>query len=164
MKTNLTLIGMPGAGKSTIGIILAKNMGFGFVDTDILIQINRQKTLQEIIDESDHLNLRRIEEQEVLKLNIRNQIISTGGSVIYSQKVMEHLAQISKIIYLDVSFENINKRIHNFETRGIAKDAAQSFEDLYIERTVLYRKYAEIAIDCNHLNQDELANKIASIV
>ncbi|THB80137.1 MAG: shikimate kinase [Desulfobacteraceae bacterium] len=164
MKTNLTLIGMPGAGKSTIGIILAKNMGFGFIDTDVLIQINQQKTLQEIIDESDHINLRHIEENELLKLNIQRHIIATGGSVVYSDKVMKHLTRISTIIYLDVTFENIKKRIHDFETRGIAKAKNQTFEELYIERNALYEKYAEVKIDCNFLNQDELAEKIGSLV
>ena len=84
MQTNLTLIGMPGAGKSTIGIILAKNLGLGFIDTDVLIQINRQKTLQQILDESDHLNLRAIEEEEICQLNVSRHVIASGGIVVYS--------------------------------------------------------------------------------
>ena len=99
MKTNLTLIGMPGAGKSTVGIILAKNLGLGFIDTDVLIQINRQQTLQQILDASDHLNLRRIEEEEILKLNITRHVIATGGSAAYSEKAMAHLQRISTIIF-----------------------------------------------------------------
>jgi shikimate kinase len=99
MKSNLTLIGMPGAGKSTIGIILAKKLGLGFIDTDVLIQINQQKTLQEIINESDHLNLRDVEEKEILKINIENHVVATGGSVVYSEKAMAHLRKISKIIF-----------------------------------------------------------------
>ena len=91
MKTNLTLIGMPGAGKSTIGIILAKNLSLGFIDTDVLIQINQQKSLQQILDESDHLNLRAIEEDEILKLNVSRHVIATGGSAAYSDKAMVHL-------------------------------------------------------------------------
>lgn len=161
MKSNLTLIGMPGAGKSTVGIILAKNLGLGFIDTDILIQINQQKPLQKIIDESGHLNLRAIEEQEILKVNIENHVIATGGSVAYSEKAMGHLRSISTIIFLEVSFEEIKKRIKNFGTRGIAKDKKQTFEDLYMERQILYKKYAEITIDCNGLDQEELAEKIA---
>ena len=120
MKTNLTLIGMPGAGKSTVGIILAKNLGFGFIDTDVLIQINQQKSLQQIMDESDHLNLRLIEENEILKLNIENHVIATGGSVVYSAKAMEHLLNISKVVFLDVSFEEFYQLIRsNTQPRGV---------------------------------------------
>ena len=104
MKSNLTLIGMPGAGKSTIGIILAKNLGLGFLDTDVLIQINQRKPLQQIIDESDHLNLRAIEEKEIMKLNIKNLVIATGESAAYSTNAMSYLLNISKIIFLEVRF------------------------------------------------------------
>ena len=164
MKSNLTLIGMPGAGKSTIGIILAKNLGLGFIDTDVLIQINQQKTLQQIIDESDHLQLRAIEEEEVLKINIENHVIATGGSVVYSEKTMAHLLGISKTIFLEIDFEEIKNRIHNFKTRGIAKANNQSFKELFRERQILYKKYAEITIDCNVLDQEELAAQIAQLV
>ncbi|WP_321532845.1 shikimate kinase [uncultured Desulfuromonas sp.] len=163
-KSNITLIGMPGAGKSTIGIILAKNLGMGYIDTDILIQINQQKTLQEILDESDYLNLRRIEEQEILRLNITNQIIATGGSAVYSAKTMAHLKTISTIVFLDVSFDEICRRIQNFDTRGIACAENQSFEDLYQERLQLYRRYAEVTVDGNVMDQDEMAETIAELV
>ncbi len=162
MKTNITLIGMPGAGKSTVGIILAKEISFGFIDTDVLIQINNQKSLQEIIDESGHLHLRTIEEKEILKLNISNHVIATGGSAVYSEKAMSHLQKISSIIFLDVSLETCRKRIRNFDTRGIAKADNQTFEDLFKERQLLYRKYADITIDCNSSNQEEIAEKISS--
>ncbi len=161
MKSNLTLIGMPGAGKSTVGIILAKNMGLGFIDTDVLIQINQQRTLQQIMDESDHLSLRAIEEEEILKINIENHVIATGGSVVCSQKAMAHLRTISYIIFLEIRFEEIKNRIHNYETRGIAKDKEQSFEELFKERQGLYRKYAELTIDGNLKDQEQLAVEIA---
>ena len=164
MKSNLTLIGMPGAGKSTIGIILAKNLTLGFIDTDVLIQINQQKTLQQIIDESGHLNLRAIEEKEILKINIENHVIATGESVAYSEKAMAHLLDISKVIFFEVNFEEIKKRIHNFETRGIAKAKSQTFKDLFEERQILYKKYAEITINCNQLDQEELAVHIAKLI
>lgn len=162
MKTNLTLIGMPGAGKTTIGVILAKNLGLGFLDTDVFVQINQQKTLQQIIDESDHLSLRAIEEKEVLRISIENHVIATGGSVVYSEKAMAHLANISKIIFLQINFEKVKKRIHNFETRGIAKANNQSLEELFKEREILYKKYAEMTVDCNVLDQEELAGQIAN--
>ena len=155
---------MPGAGKSTIGIILAKNLTLGFIDTDVLIQINQQKTLQQIIDESGHLNLRAIEEKEILKINIENHVIATGGSVAYSEKAMAHLLDISKVIFFEVNFEEIKKRIHNFKTRGIAKAKSQTFKDLFEERQILYKKYAEITINCNQLDQEELAVHIAKLI
>ena len=161
MKPNLTLIGMPGAGKSTIGIILAKIMSYGFIDTDILIQINRQKSLQQIIDESDHLNLRQIEEEEILKINIEKQVIATGGSAVYSEKAMTHLKAISKIVFLKVGFDEISRRIYNFSTRGIARPSGQTLRDLYYERQALYNRYAEFTIDCGDLNQDEIAIEIS---
>ncbi|MDD2466331.1 MAG: shikimate kinase [Desulfobulbus sp.] len=162
MKTNLTLIGMPGAGKSTVGIILAKNLGLGFIDTDVLIQINRQKTLQQILDESDHLNLRAIEEEEILKLNITHHVIATGGSAAYSEKAMTHLQRSSTIVFLKVSYEEIERRIRNFATRGIAKSKEQTFHELFDERQVLYRRYAEIVLPCDGLNQEQVAEEISS--
>lgn len=161
MKTNLSLIGMPGAGKSTVGIILAKILSFGFIDTDVLIQINRQMTLQQIVDESGHLELRAVEEKELLKLNVEKHVIATGGSAVYSDAAMAHLTGMSKIIFLRVEFEEIKKRIHNFETRGIAKSRGQSFRELYDERQVLYERYAEITIDADFLDQEEIAMRIA---
>jgi shikimate kinase len=164
MKSNLTLIGMPGSGKSTIGVILAKNLGLGFIDTDVLIQINRQKPLQQIMDENDHLYLRAVEEEEILKINIENHVIATGGSVAYSEKAMSHLLGISRVIFLEVNFEEIKKRIHNFATRGIAKSKNQSFKELFEERQVLYKKYAEITVNCNESDQEELALQIAQLI
>ena len=164
MKSNLTLIGMPGAGKSTIGIILAKNLCLGFIDTDVLIQINQQKTLQQIIKESDYLNLRKIEEKEILKVNVIDHVIATGGSAPYSKKAMKHLINISTIVFLEAGLNVIKKRIKNFKTRGIAKDINQRFEELYDERQILYKKYADITVDCNLLNQEDLAIQIAGSI
>ncbi len=161
MKSNITLIGMPGAGKSTVGIILAKNLGLGFIDTDILIQINQQKTLQQIIDSADHLHLRAIEENEIMKLNISRHVIATGGSAVYSPRAMAHLGAISTIVFLDVSFAEIKRRIHNFETRGIARAKGQTFEQLFAERRVLYQKYADITVNGDAHDQEELAELIA---
>ena len=114
------------------------------------------------MDETGYLNLRKIEETEVLKLNIDRNIIATGGSVVYSQKAMEHLKKISEIVFLDIDLETVKKRIHNFETRGIAKTDTQTFEDVFLEREELYRKYAEYTVNTLNLNQDETADKIKS--
>jgi shikimate kinase len=161
MKSNVTLIGMPGAGKSTVGIILAKNLSLGFIDTDVLIQFNQQRSLQQIINETGHLTLRAIEEYEILKLNVTHHVIATGGSVAYSAKAMSHLRDISTIVFLRAGVEEIKRRIHNFETRGIAKPGHQSFRELFEERQLLYRKFAEMTIDCEHLDQEEVAQSIA---
>jgi shikimate kinase len=161
-KNNITLIGMPGAGKSTIGIILAKFLSYGFIDTDVLIQINQQKSLQQIMDESGFLNLRKVEEKEILKLNIDNHVIATGGSAVYSEKAMQHLQGISTVIFLKVAYAALEKRIHNFKTRGIAKSDKQSFQELFDERQILYNKYSEIIIDCNAMDQEQIAEIISS--
>ncbi len=161
MKSNLTLIGMPGAGKSTVGIILAKNLSLGFIDTDVLIQINRQKSLQQILDDNGHLVLRAIEEEEILKLNVSNHVIATGGSAAYSEKAMAHLKAMSTVIFLDVSFQEIKRRIRNFDSRGIAKAGNQTFQELYDERQILYRKHAELIVDCDGMDQEEVAGYIA---
>lgn len=159
-KKNITLIGMPGAGKSTIGIILAKFLSYGFIDTDVLIQINRQKSLQQIMDETGYLNLRTIEEAEILKINIENHVIATGGSAVYSEKAMAHLQRISTVIFLKVDYDVLTKRIHNFSTRGIAKSDTQSFQELYDERQVLYKRYGEMTVDCSARDQEEAAQII----
>lgn len=164
MKSNVTLIGMPGAGKSTVGIILAKKLGLGFIDTDVLIQTRQQKSLQQIINESDHMNLRAIEEAEILKLEVKNHVIATGGSAAYSRKAMTHLQEISRIVFLEVSYAELERRIKDFETRGIAKSNCQTFEDLFDERQMLYRYYAEITVECSDLDQDALAERIAALV
>lgn len=160
MKSNITLIGMPGAGKSTIGIILAKDLAYGFLDTDVLIQINQQKSLQDIVDGSGYMTLRQIEEEEIAKVNLQRHIIATGGSAVYSDAAMKHLAQDSVIVFLDVDLKEIRERIHNFDTRGIARSEDQTIEDLFEERVTLYKKYADITLDCRSLSQDELALKI----
>ena len=153
---------MPGAGKSTIGVILANKLGLGFIDTDVLIQTSQQKPLQQIIDESGHLDLRAIEEKGILGIDVRNHVIATGGSSVYSEKAMAHLLSRSKIIFLEVSFEEIKKRIRNFETRGIAKAKNQTFKDLFQERQILYKKYADITIGCNELGREEVAAQIVN--
>ena len=164
MLSNLTLIGMPGAGKSTIGIILAKNLSLGFIDTDVLIQINQGKSLQQILDESGHLALRAIEEEEICKLNVNRHVIATGGSAAYSERAMAHLGSMSTIVFLEVSFEEITRRIRNFETRGIAKGPHQTFQDLFVERQILYRRYAQLTIPCDGIDQEEVALRIASLI
>ncbi|ERP38931.1 shikimate kinase [Chitinivibrio alkaliphilus] len=160
MNNNITLIGMPGAGKSTVGIILAKLSAKGFIDTDILIQINHQESLQSIIDTRGHLHLRDIEEQEICKLNVDNHVIATGGSAVYGARAMEHLQKGSTLVYLEASLEEIRRRIPNFDTRGIARRPDQSLDALFQERTDLYRQYAHVTIDTEGKQLDSIAEEI----
>ena len=155
---------MPGSGKSTLGIVLAKLLGFGFLDTDILIQINEQKTLQNIIDDASHAHLLQVEEDAIVKINIERNVIATGGSAAYSQIAMGHLKSISTVVFLKVEFEEVKRRIRNFETRGIAKRPEQNFHDLFLERQVLYERYADITIDCTSITQDQGAQEVASLL
>lgn len=153
---------MPGAGKSTLGILLAKELAKDFVDTDVLIQLKEGKCLQTILDERDYLNLRDIEEQVLLNTHLTNHVIATGGSAVYSEAGMLHLKKYGPVIFLDVALDELKQRIHNYETRGIAMHPGQSFQDLFDERRTLYLKYADIVIDCQGKNQDELLNQIAA--
>ncbi|MEJ2200537.1 MAG: shikimate kinase [Desulfuromonadaceae bacterium] len=161
-KANITLIGMPGAGKSTIGVILAKQLSYGFVDTDVLIQVHQQKTLQQILDEKDHHHLRKIEEAEILSLNIDRHVIATGGSAVYSESGMAHLQRLSTIVFLQVRYEEIKRRIHNFDSRGIAKAKGQTFRALFRERQPLYQRYGELWINGEGFDQEQIAEQIAA--
>ncbi|MGM0462025.1 MAG: shikimate kinase [Fibrobacterota bacterium] len=158
---NITLIGMPGAGKSTVGIILAKSTARGFIDTDVLIQINEQKSLQDILDSQGHMALRDIEESVILRLNLADHIIATGGSAVYGDRAMMHLKKHSTVVYLHASLEEIERRIPNFKTRGIARRPGQSLEDLFTERSRLYRHYADFTVETEGKTLDAIADEIA---
>ncbi|MBL7077329.1 MAG: shikimate kinase [Kiritimatiellae bacterium] len=157
---NIVLIGMPGAGKSTIGVMLAKRMAKDFIDTDVLIQVVTAHSLQHILDENGYLGLRDVEEKVILSLDCDNHVIATGGSAAYSDRAMHHLASQGTTVFLDVSFDVIETRVNDFGTRGIARREDQSFRDLFEERRPLYERYAEIAVECGTKNQDEVCDEI----
>lgn len=159
-KSNIILIGMPGSGKSTVGIILAKMMTRNFMDTDILIQNSQKRSLQDIINESGHMALREIEEQVLLDIHCKNHIIATGGSAAYSEPAMGHLGQNGYFIFLHADMPALRSRIHNYETRGLAKRPDQSFQDLFDERLALYEKFADITIESSNLTQDQVCDAI----
>ena len=159
-STSLTLIGMPGAGKSTIGILLAKTLAKDFVDTDLLIQNQQGKRLQDIVDNNGYLELRDIEEKVLLQINHGNHIIATGGSAVYSELAMHHLKTFGQIIFLDVPLIDLEKRINDFDTRGLARRADQSFTELFNERHTLYQKFADITIDCTNKSPERIIEEI----
>lgn len=159
-KSNIVLIGMPGSGKSTVGVILAKLSSKNFIDADVLIQTETGLKLQEIVDGQGYHAFRTIEEQVLLDLMVENYVISTGGSAVYSDAAMQHLKRNSVIVFLDVTLTTLRRRIHNFDTRGIARRPEQSFEDLFTERFALYSHYADITIDCNTLGTEEVCEAI----
>jgi shikimate kinase len=146
---NIILIGMPGAGKSTVGVILAKTLGRNFIDTDIAIQEHAGRLLQEIIDTEGPDAFLKIEEKTILSRHFHNSVIATGGSVVFSGKAMEYLKKEGVVIYLKISFEEMVKRLNNITTRGIVLIAGQSLLDMYHQRIPLYEKYADITIDCS---------------
>ncbi len=137
---------MPGAGKSTVGVLLAKSLGKRFVDTDLEIQNNAGRKLQEIIDADGIEKFLKTEEQVLLQLDCRNSVIATGGSAVYSEKGMKKLAQNGITVFLNVPFEEIERRINNITTRGIAMKNDETLKELYAERMPLYKKYADITV------------------
>lgn len=161
---SIILIGMPGAGKSTLGVQLAKETARDFVDTDVLIQVREDKTLQAIMDATDYLNLRAIEEQMLLSLDLSGHVIATGGSAVYSEAGMTKLKTLGQIVFLDASLSELRQRIHNYEHRGIARKVGQSFEDLYQERRALYQRYADVTIDCNGKGQEAVMTELLAAV
>ena len=151
---------MPGSGKSTVGVVLAKLMSYDFLDTDLLIQSSQQRSLQDIVDRNGHLALRDIEEEALLSLDVHNHVIATGGSAVYSEPAMAHLASTGTVIFLEIDQESLEERIHNFGTRGLAKRPEQSLADLFIEREALYRQVANITVNCFGLTQEGVCSKI----
>ncbi len=163
-RSNIILIGMPGSGKSTVGVLLAKQTGRLFVDTDLLIQSTEGRTLQDIVDRDGYLELRRIEEKILLGLSCRNHVVATGGSAVYSAAAMEHLKSGGVVVFLDAAPATLEARVRDFGTRGLAKKPDQTFQQLFDERLPLYRAYAEITITCDGLTHEQVTVEIADAV
>ena len=146
-ETNLVLIGMPASGKSTVGVVLAKVIGYDFIDTDILIQRSEKKRLSQIIEDVGVDGFLQVENRVNASVEADHCVIATGGSAVYGEEAMRHFRKIGHIIYLKVDYETIRKRLRSIKQRGVALRDGQSLRDLYEERTALYEKYADTVIE-----------------
>lgn len=161
---NIVLIGMPGAGKSTIGVILAKVLGFQFIDTDLVIQERENRLLKDIIKEEGLENFIKIEDRINQSIQATKAVISPGGSVVYGEKAMEHFRETGIVVYIKLSFKTVQKRLGNIKKRGVVLKENQSLKDLYLERCPLYEKYAHIIIDAENMDIESVMEKIKNEV
>jgi len=159
--SNIVLIGMPGCGKSTIGVLLAKALGMAFIDTDVVLQANEGKMLQSIIEEIGVDGFLEKEETAILGLNCERTIIATGGSVVYGKRAMEHLHEHGTVIYIRLPYAEIERRLSNLATRGVTLREGQTLEMLYQERIPLYEREADIVFDAEGSNLDQSVAALA---
>lgn len=159
---NIVLIGMPGSGKSTVGVLLAKRLALGFTDTDLLIQQETSQTLQKIVDTLGYESLREVEARVLLDLDIRDHVIATGGSAVYSDDAMTHLSGHGVVVFLDIPLEDVKRRIGDHSLRGISRHPEQSLDDLFQERFALYRRHATITIRPGARNPDQVCDAIVA--
>lgn len=163
MKKNVVLIGMPGAGKSTVGVVLAKKLGYRFVDSDLVIQEKCDKLLHELIEEHGVEGFWEIENQINGELQVEKAVIATGGSAIYGKTAMEHLSQIGLVVYLELSLSEIVDRLGDLKERGVTLKEGQTLQGLYEERIPLYEKYAQLTISCEGKNIRQIVEEIAKV-
>lgn len=161
---NIVLIGMPGAGKSTIGVVLAKTLGMDFVDSDLVIQHRENRLLQDIINEEGMDKFLDIERDGIKSIHEEGAVIATGGSVVFREDAMEHLKQKATIVYLHVSYKEIKRRVQNIKTRGIAKKKGYSLRDVYEERSPLYEMYYDVKIDWHQQSVEDIISDIIRAV
>lgn len=161
---NITLIGMPGAGKSTVGVVLAKRMGMDFIDTDLIIQKEYNKTLSEIINEKGIEGFKKVENDVISKLELDNTIIATGGSAVYGKEAMKHLRDISKVVYIELTEENIEDRLGDLNERGVVLEDGETLQELYDERIPLYKKYAHIIVNADDMVLREVVKNIEKVM
>lgn len=160
-KSNIILIGMPGCGKSTVGVVLAKNMGYRFLDSDICIQEQEERLLHEIIAEDGLEGFLVIENRVNASLQVQKHVIATGGSVVYGEEAMTHLGKTGTVVYLKLPYKDIEERLGDLVKRGVVLKDGQTLHELYEERVPLYEKYAEITVDCHKKAIREIVAEIA---
>ena len=159
-KTNIVLIGMPGCGKSTVGVLLAKRIRKKFVDTDLFIQEQEERLLSEIIAEDGLERFVQIENEVNATLLTENSVIAPGGSVIYGEEAMRHFKEMAVIVYLKLSYESVAGRLGDLKKRGVAFREGQTLEDLYKERCPRYEKYADITVECTGRSIEQSVSEI----
>ena len=159
-KQNLILIGMPGAGKSTVGVLLAKRCGMAFSDTDILIQTGERRYLQELISIRGVSGFREIEEKYLLGVPADRSVVATGGSAVYSEKAMSHLKSLGIVVYLQIALTSLKTRLGNLVERGVVMTPGQTLDMLYEERRPLYEKYADVTISTDTMTPDQVAAQV----
>jgi shikimate kinase len=157
---NIVLIGMPAVGKSTVGVLLAKRLGRYFLDTDVFIQAVTGRTLQKIIDTDGLENFCRLEAEHITCIDRTNCIIATGGSAVYSEDAMNHLKETGTIIHLYLPLDMIKKRLTDLNIRGVVISEEKTMDDLFKQRIPLYKKWADISIDCRKLTHEQVVEKI----
>ena len=157
---NVVLIGMPGAGKSTVGVLLAKTIGYGFVDCDLLIQGQTGELLYKTIEREGIDSFLRTEERVISGLFVSRCVIATGGSAIFGGRAMEHLRESGVVVYLKLSSDEIERRIMNITTRGIAMNPGETIHDVYAVRAPLYEKWADVTVDCQGLSPEGVIEEI----
>ena len=163
MKNSISLIGMAGAGKTSVGKELARTLGFRFIDSDALIEKQHGKSLQNILDDEGYIKLREIENIALKSIQFNETILSTGGSAVYSDEAMEHIQQNSKVIFLEVPFSQILERVPSFLDRGFAKAPNQSVENAFVERQELYKKYSDSVVS-NTKDLNSCVSKILELL
>lgn len=162
-KNNIVLIGMPGVGKSTIGVVLAKMLGYQFVDADLVIQEKEGKLLCEIIEEVGAEGFIEVENRINSQIEAEHAIIATGGSAVYGAEAMAHLKETGTVLYLKLPYEELNRRLRDIKGRGVVLKEGQTLRDLYEERVPLYEKYADITVDEYQLNVEQTIEKIMEL-
>lgn len=162
-KNNIVLIGMPGAGKSTVGVVLAKKLGYAFVDADLVIQSWEGKLLHEIIEERGVEGFWMLEETVGESIEAERTVIATGGSAVYGENAMTHYRQIGTVVYLSLPLTEIRERLGDLNERGVTLKEGQDLDSLYAERLPLYERYADVTVECEGLQIREIVEKIAEI-
>ena len=162
--SNIILIGMPGVGKSTVGVLLAKATSRNFVDTDVLIQQAHRRRLQDIIDTDGLDHFKRIEERALLDLDVRGHVIATGGSVVYSESAMNHLKTAGVVVHLYLPFDALEPRLANLDERGVVREPGQTLAELYRTRGPLYQRYADFTIDCTGLTHEDVVSAVRTML
>lgn len=158
---NIILIGMPGCGKSTVGVVLAKALGMDFIDSDLVIQKEMGAKLSQLIDQHGDAGFREIENRINAELMAENSIIATGGSVVYGEDAMRHLKDIGTVVYLKLSYEAIEDRLGDLHARGVTIQPGWTLRDLYNERVPLYEQWADVTVDCEQLRLREVVAYIS---